>query len=144
VRARIASAGTQALANAGFERGRLDGWNGTGDAFATWQRPDGSWELTTYVDPAGDAVTGTLAQTFTVPANASELRCVLRGGTESIRLVRAGEVVRESRGPGTNDADRLVRWRIEEYRGEMLTIEIVDASKAPWGFLTVRGIELVP
>lgn len=144
VRARAPSASAKPLVNACFERGRLDGWKATGDAFATWQRRDGSWELTTYVDPAGDAATGSLSQTINVPANVSELRCVLSGGTESIRLVREGEVVRESRGPGANDAERLVRWRIQDYRGESLTIEIVDESTQPWGFLTVRAIELLP
>lgn len=140
---RVASAGTKKFVNARFDNGRLEGWKADGDTFATAQRADGAWELTTYVKPAGDATTGVLAQEFTVPAGANELRCTLRGGTESIRLVRDGEVVRESRGPRTNDVDRAVRWRIDDYRGETLRFEIVDESKARWGFVTVRGIEIV-
>lgn len=127
----------------GFEQRAFGGWRASGDAFAPVQRADGEWELTTYVPPSGDAVTGRLVQAIALDASARELRCFLRGGTESIRLSRDGEVLRESRGPRKNDGDLEVRWNVEEFRGENLLFEIVDDSKARWGFVTVRGIEIV-
>jgi hypothetical protein len=143
-RADVRPASTKKLAHARFEGGSLEGWKSAGDAFQVAQGSDGEWELCTYVKPAGDAVRGRLSQEFSVPAGAEELRLRLRGGTESVRLTRAGEVLRESRGPRTNDADRLVRWQLAELRGQTLELEIVDDSTAPWGFVSVRGIELLP
>lgn len=140
----VANTSVRSLVNAGFEGGGIGGWTSTGDVFTTAQLDTGQWELTTYVKPAGDATTGVLAQEFTVPAKAERLECTLRGGTESIRLVRDGEVVRESRGPRRNDVWRKVSWRIDEFRGESVRFEIVDASKDPWGFVTVTGIAIVP
>lgn len=131
------------LQNATFERETFDGWTAEGDSFALVRRADGSVELTTYVKPLGDAVRGRLAQEFTVPQDAVALRGLVHGGTESIRLVRGDEVLRATRGPRTNDRELELRWNLELLRGETVRLEIVDGSTAPWGFVTVRGLELL-
>lgn len=133
----------RALVNADFARGALDGWSSVGDAFALTRRGDGAWELTTHVKPLGDAVRGRLFQEFTVPADARYLRGHLKGGTESVRLLRGDEVLRETRGPRTNDREIELRWTIEPFRGESLRLEVLDDSTERWGFVTVRGLELV-
>jgi hypothetical protein len=140
--ARPRAAGGRELLNPRFEGGRLDGWTAEGDAFAVTRRVDGEWEVCTHAEPKRDAVRGRLWQEFRVPADARELRCTLRGGTESVRLVREGNVLRETRGPRTNDADVLVRWSIEDYRGLDVRVEISDDSGERWGFVTARGFEL--
>ncbi|MBI5363787.1 MAG: DUF4185 domain-containing protein [Planctomycetes bacterium] len=133
----------RALVNADFAKGALDGWSSAGDAFALARRGDGAWELTTYVKPLGDAVRGRLFQEFTVPADARFLRGLVKGGTESVRLLRGDAVLRETRGPRTNDREVELRWTIEPFRGETLRLEVLDDSTERWGFVTVRGFELV-
>lgn len=131
------------LRNLSFAGGKLSGWQQEGDAFVCQQRPDPTWSLCTYVAPAGDAVRGRLWQEFTVPALAKELRGFVSGGTESLRLVRGDEVLRSTRGPRSNDVEVLVRWRLDDLRGQRLRLEVVDDSTARWGFVTVRGLELI-
>lgn len=140
---KLHAASSKELQNPRFENGSLEHWTAEGDAFTTARGADGVSELSTFVEPKRDSVRGKLWQGFCVPLDARELRCVLRGGTESVRLTREGEILRESRGPRSNDVTREVRWSIDEYRGQVLHVEIVDESTAPWGFVTVRGLELV-
>ncbi|MBK7876041.1 MAG: DUF4185 domain-containing protein [Planctomycetes bacterium] len=140
-RVRTPSAGSS-LANADFATGTLERWTAEGDAFALARRPDGAWELTTYVKPLGDAVRGRLHQEFTVPRDARLLRGFVKGGTESVRLMRGDEVLRETRGPRTNDRELELRWMLEPYRGERLRLEVRDDSTDRWGFVTVRGLAL--
>jgi hypothetical protein len=70
----------QELRNLEFADGKLTGWQHDGDAFATSKRDDGSWLVTTYAKPRGDAVRGRLWQDFTVAPNARELRGFVHGG----------------------------------------------------------------
>lgn len=130
------------LANARFEHA-TKGWTSSGDAFAVVKREDGSFELCTYVPPRKDAVQGALGQDFVVPSDAKELTFLVHGGTQSVRLVHEGDVVRETRGPRTNDVELRARWNLEALRGERVRLEIVDTSSEPWGFVTVRAFELV-
>lgn len=130
------------LVNGDFASGDTRGWTSDGDSFAVALRADGTRELTTYVKPAGDAVQGRLSQEFTVPNDALELRAFVKGGSESVRLVRGDEILRETRGRKTNDVETQLRWTLQEFRGERLRIEIADASKDRWGFVTVRAFEI--
>jgi hypothetical protein len=136
------AAAPKKLANSDFTSGDTREWTSEGDAFTVATRADGSREVTTYVKPQGDGVRGRLWQDFTVPSGARELRCFVKGGSESVRLLRGGEVLRESRGRRTNDVETQVRWSIERYSGERLRVEILDDSTDRWGFVTVRGLEL--
>lgn len=132
----------RAIVNLDFADMTLDGWTSEGDAFALARRSDGKMELTTYVKPRGDVIRGRLYQEFRVPLSASILRGFVKGGTESVRLMRGDEVLRESRGPRTNDREVELRWTLDPYRGEDLRLEVLDDSTAPWGFVTVRGLAI--
>ena len=46
----------------------------------------------------------------TVPRDARFLRGFVKGGTESVRLLRGEEVLRATRGPRTNDREVELRW----------------------------------
>jgi hypothetical protein len=133
----------QELRNLEFAGGRLTGWQHEGEAFATSKRDDGSWLVTTYAKPRGDAVRGRLWQDFTVAQSQRELRGFVHGGTESVQLWRGDELLRCTRGRRTNDVETEFRWRLEEYRGELLRLVIADDSTAPWGFISVRGLSVI-
>lgn len=136
-------AAAKELVNADFASGDTRGWKSEGEPFTVALGVDGSRELTTYVKPLGDATRGRLSQEFTVPAEASELRFLIKGGSESVRLWRGDELLRETRGRKTNDVETQARWTIDEFRGQRLRVEITDDSSARWGFVTVRKLELV-
>ncbi len=136
-------AATKDLVNADFASGDTRGWRSEGETFAIALCADGSRELTTYVKPLGDATRGSLSQEFTVPAEASELRFLIKGGSESVRLWRGDELLRETRGRKTNDVETQARWTIDDFRGQRVRVEIADESSARWGFVTVRKFELV-
>lgn len=129
--------------NLGFANGSLEGWRQEGDRFATARRDDGSWFVCTYVAPGGDAVKGRIWQEFTVPPAAKELRGFVWGGSETVELWRGDERVRCTRGRRTNDRETPLRWNLEALRGARVRLQIADESVAPWGFVSVRGLDLV-
>lgn len=129
--------------NLDFAGGKLDGWQQEGDAFATARRADGTFLLTTWVAPHGDRVRGRLWQDFVVPASARELRAFVHGGTEAVQLWRSGELLRSTRGRRTNHVETALRWSIDDLRGQAVRLVIADDSTAPWGFVSVRGLQLV-
>ncbi|HZN40629.1 MAG TPA: DUF4185 domain-containing protein [Planctomycetota bacterium] len=131
------------LRNLEFAGGRITGWQQEGETFATAKRADGSWLVTTYVKPSGDAVRGRLWQDFTVAPNARELRGFVHGGSEAVQLWRGDELLRCTRGRRTNDVETEFRWTLEEYRGEALRLVIADDSTAAWGFVSVRGLAVI-
>ncbi|HEX5052664.1 MAG TPA: DUF4185 domain-containing protein [Planctomycetota bacterium] len=142
-RAAPAAKAGRKLTNEDFAKGALTGWHAEGDAFATVRRDDGAWYLCTYTEARGDAARGRLWQDFTVPPAARELRGFVFGGSEAVQLWRGDELLRSTRGRRTNDVETAFRWTIDEYRGELLRLVVVDDSTARWGFVSVRGIELV-
>ncbi|HEX6812822.1 MAG TPA: DUF4185 domain-containing protein [Planctomycetota bacterium] len=131
------------LRNLDFADGKLAGWRHEGESFTTARRIDGSWILSTFVPPRGDAVRGRLWQDFTVAENLRELRGFVHGGSESVQLWRGDELLRCTRGRRTNDVETAFHWQLEEYRGESLRLVIADDSTAPWGFVSVRGLSVV-
>lgn len=130
--------------NLAFAGGKLDGWQQQGDAFATVARDDGTHFVCTYVAPRGDAVQGRLWQEFTVPPEAKELRGVVFGGSEAVQLWCGDELVRSTRGRRSNEVDVPFRWRLDALRGKTVRLQIVDGSTGRWGFVSVRGLQLVP
>lgn len=129
--------------NLAFRDGKTTGWDAMGDAFALGQHRDGSWFVCTYVEPRGDAVAGRLAQEFVVPNGANELRGIVWGGDEALQLWRGDELVRCTRGARSNAREVPFRWRLDDLRGQRVRLVIADESAAPWGFVSVRGLELV-
>ncbi len=129
--------------NLTFAAGKATGWHAHGDAFTFAQRPDGTWFVCTYVAPRGDAVTGRLEQEFVVPPAARELRGVVFGGSEAVQLWRGDELLRSTRGRRSNEVDVPFRWRLDDLRGQRVRLVIADAATGRWGFVSVRGLELV-
>lgn len=129
--------------NLTFADGTLRGWQQEGDTLAVVARDDGSHFVCTFVPPRGDAVQGRIWQEFTVPATARELRGCVWGGGEAVQLWCGDELLRSTRGRRSNDRETPFRWTLEEFRGRSVRLQIVDRSSAPWGFVSVRGLELV-
>lgn len=135
--------GRSVAPNLAFPNGSLNGWQQQGDRFTSGRRDDGSWFVCSYVAPKGDAVQGRIWREFDVPATATELRGFVLGGTETVELWCGDDRVRCTRGPRTNDRETAFRWNLEGLRGATVRLQIADGSSAPWGFVTVHGLELV-
>jgi hypothetical protein len=123
----------------------LDAWHteGGGNAFRT-QTEGKETTLTTW-GKNGERDTGRLYQCFRVPTDARELRFTLSGGADTsklrVALWQGGRLYR--RMTARNDrAPFRVRWDIAPLRGEVVTLEVVDESTAPWGFISVARFEL--
>jgi hypothetical protein len=133
------------LTNGDFAAG-LDGWHAEagGDSFRVLA--DGNGKVLTTAGGKKDADTGRLFQCFAVPADATELRFSLRGGADigktHVALWHGDRLYRRM---GGRDGDRpfRVRWDVKPLRGEVVTLEVVDGSTAPGGFIAVQGFELV-
>lgn len=130
-----------ALVNGSFAAG-LSGWQASGDAFVTFTGADGKPRLTTFVSPAGDAVVGKLWQDFTVDAATSLLKFTIHGGDAEVQLWRGADKVRATRGRRANTPETAVEWRLEEFRGQSVRLQIDDALSGAWGFVGVSGFEL--
>jgi Domain of unknown function (DUF4185) len=134
------------LDNPNFEHG-LQGWQGLGDTFVTFQGQDGRWRMTTFTPAKGDAATGALFQDFTADANTKALRFLVHGGNGTVRLHRGPEIVRETRGRSghapQNSPDTVVCWNLADYAGETLRVAIFDGNTDPWGFIGVTGFEFL-
>jgi hypothetical protein len=120
----------------------LDRWVGTGAPFVFFDHLGARWISTYNASAGGDNVMGAIWYDLTFDAAASELHFFVHGGHGAVKLFHNGEVVRETRGPETNDFDREVRWFISEFRGETTRIVIEDTVTNPWGFISVSPIEL--
>lgn len=133
------------LTNGDFRDG-LTGWQADGGAasFRTFAR-GGERALSTF-GRKKDADTGRLSQCFQVPEDARELRFFLHGGCDRRRLHvtlwRGPELWRQMTGRQDNTPFE-VRWDVRSLRGEIVTLEVVDESTAPWGFLGAHGFVLV-
>jgi hypothetical protein len=132
------------LTNGNFAAG-LDGWQAEGGAggFRTFAQGE-EMALTTYGQNK-EADTGRLYQCFKVPADATELRFALHGGADSentyVALWEGRRLHRRMTGRNDNTPFR-VAWDVVPLRGKVVTLEIVDNSKAPWGFVGVEGFTL--
>jgi|GEM_PF-203169 len=161
-----ALASKRSLANGNFANGALTkgndakgdgangltGWTLDGGAAAfrlftppaRADRPD-ERALTTF-GTGRDADQGRVHQSFVVPQDATSLRLFVHGGADAravaVRLWRGTTLWRWTSGRDDNDPFE-VRWDVAPLRGECVTLEIVDQSTAPWGFIGVHGIELI-
>jgi|GEM_PF-5939591 len=93
-----------------------------------------------------ESKTGRLYQCFKVPMDATELRFSPHGGADSqatyVALWNGPQHFRRT--AGRNDHIPVdVAWNIESLRGQVVTLEVVDQSTAPWGFIGVHGFELL-
>ncbi len=128
---------TSALVNPSFATGDFSGWQTSGDAFVVFPY-NGTNAVSTYTPGKADAATGTLSQAFVVGETTTALEFRIHGGDGRVSLWRGNDRVRSSRARRNNDVETLVRWNLEEYRGETLRIVIEDDLTAPWGFVSAR------
>jgi len=133
------------LTNGDFTAG-LDGWQTEGEAklFQTFIQ-ENTTALTTF-GRKKEAGTGRLYQCFKVPADGTELKFLLHGGVDVqktyVALWQGGQLYRKMTARNDNMPFR-VRWDVTSLRGEVVTLEIVDESTAPWGFIGVQEFSLV-
>lgn len=125
----------------------LSGW--TRDAGAMKFRSFATTGQQTALTTAGtpiDESTGRIYQCFKVPADATELRFFLHGGADIqctyVALWNGKDEVRRAAGRNDN-APFHVAWNIESLRGRVVTLEIIDQSTSPWGFIGVHGFEVL-
>lgn len=152
----------QPLTNPQFEgTDPLRGWSLSGGPFVTVDMC-GSRYLSTY-GPLGGATLGSMQQTFVPGPHTTKVCASILGGsfntpqfksTEpnvSLRLIRDGVVVRESR-PKSNNSDprlcsvpsdlpRLVAWDLTEFVGESVTLEIHDNRQDALGFMLISALQ---
>jgi hypothetical protein len=133
------------LTNGDFRAG-LDGWQLEGKAagfriFRLEKEP----ALSTYGSNK-DADTGRVYQCFKVPADGSALRFYLHGGSDGERVYVAlwrGERPWRRMTARNDNTPFEVRWDVRPLRGEVVTLEVVDRSTRPWGFIGVHGFALL-
>jgi hypothetical protein len=134
----------RALTNGNFADG-LDGWQAEGGAggFRTFAR--GRVMALTTCGKNKEADTGRLYQCFKVPADATQLRFALHGGANSqetyVALWEGRRLHRRMTGRNDN-TPFVVAWDLVPLRGKVVTLEIVDESKGPWGFIGIEGFTL--
>ena len=131
----------QALGTPGFE-----GWKLEGGARSFRTFPRGSDVGLSTFGTNRDADTGRISQCFQVSAEAKELRFTLHGGYDARKTYVAlwhGEDLWRRMTARNNNTPFQVRWDLSALRGEVVTLEIVDESTKPWGFLGVQGFAVV-
>lgn len=128
--------------NGDFATGDLTGWQSSGDAFAVFVGPDGAHRVTSSTPAKGDAAMGTLSQTFVIDAATVELSFLIHGGDGRVTLRRGADIVRSSHARRSNEIETTVRWNLEEYRGESVTLTLEDDLSGTWGFIGARGFVL--
>lgn len=139
-----------ALVNGDFSQG-FRGWSLTGDAAKFLIGVDAKLNrrfVTTWVnadDGNGDRAKGSVAQTFTVPADALALRFWVSGGHAYIRLRdEAGSVLQEVTGIDSNERHVPVSWDLVAHRGRRLTISIDDElDTSGWSFVAALGFDVI-
>lgn len=140
-----------------FEEGSYDGWRVEGDAFSWgpstalngFQTPvagqRGRYFADSFHPTLLDAATGRLTSPpFTLDRSHLGLRI---GGGRSARLavelVVDGEVVRESRGAGTNfELLGPTIWDVDAWRGRSARLRVIDDEPGGWGHIMVDAVEL--
>jgi len=133
------------LTNGDFHDG-LAGWQTEGKAKSFRTFTLGKDTALTTFGKNKEADTGRLYQCFQVPAAAAELRFALQGGADAqkvyVALWHQDRLYRKMTARNDNTPFR-VQWDVKPLRGEVVTLEIVDQSSAPWGFIGVQGFALV-
>lgn len=129
------------LENASFTTG-LDGWTVEGDAFRVVREND-----RVLVTSSGrDAARGRIFQSFLVGKDDRILAFLVSGGNDPertcVRLKRDYRVLRSVCGHGRADRGAEVGWSLERYRGEVLTLEILDDAAGPGGFIAAEGFAI--
>jgi hypothetical protein len=130
----------RSLVNGNFVAG-LNGWRLRGGA-RLFRRFGGAggMGLTTFGEN-GDADTGRISQCFQVPIDADELRFNLSGGSDARRTYVAlwhGAKLWRWMTARNDNTPFQVRWDVSSLRGEAVTLEVVDESINPWGFIGVQ------
>jgi len=131
----------RSLVNGDFAVG-LDGWRLKGGARSFRRFGQGDDVSLTTFGSHGDADTGRLSQCFQVPSDADELRFTLHGGSDARKTYVAlwhGENLWRWMTARNDNTPFQVRWDVSPLRGEVVTLEVVDESTEPWGFLGVQG-----
>lgn len=131
------------LTNGDFSDG-LQGWTVEGGGgFGVYSTPTGS-AFTTY-GAHHDADTGRLYQCFKVPDDAVSLNFSLQGGADAERRYVAlwqRDRVWEHATARNDNTFFSLQWDLKPLRGEIVTLEIVDHSRGPFGFITARDFSI--
>lgn len=147
---------TLALPNHTFEASSFEGWQVAGAAFGAGAAPGqpepGQGMITGYRGRSlvnsyrhGDAAEGTL-RSAPFPLVAPRLGVLVGGGRGpgvGVRLLVAGETVREASGANT---ERLTRheWDVSEWRGQPAVVEVYDHARGGWGHILVDDLQPLP
>ena len=145
--------------NLDFEKGSLEDWTATGDAFAgqpirgdavNARRPDmkseheGEYWIGTY-EKSGDKSTGTLTSAPFVADKPFASYLVGGGADNSIRVelvdVQSDKVIHRSSGR-TSENMRQVVVDLASSQGKELLVRLVDEGKGVWGHLNFDGFRL--
>jgi hypothetical protein len=144
LQAAAAAKTSRTLRNGDFLAG-LDGWQIERGAGSFRTIPVGKETALTTCGPGKETDTGRIYQCFQVPHEASELAFFLHGGSDSQRVyVALWQGIRLCRRMTARDSNTPfeVRWDVRPLRGQVVTLEIVDESTEPWGFLGAHGFTL--
>ncbi len=133
------------LINEDFGAG-LDGWQVEGGAKEFVRFIEKSETVLTTHGKQKNADTGRLYQCFQVPNDATDLLLTLHGGgdLQAVHLALWDGPLLYRRVAAGNDHSKVpVQWNLVPLRGRVVTLEIVDRSTSPWGFIGVQGISLL-
>ena len=135
---------SRAIANTDFRAG-MDGWILEGGASGFRLFDLGNDRAITTFGEKKDADSGRMFQCFKVSATARELTFQLHGGASlktHVALWRGERLWRRMSARDDNTAFRA-SWDVSKLRGQVVTLEIVDESSSPWGFIGVHGITIL-
>jgi Domain of unknown function (DUF4185) len=62
---------------------------------------------------------------------------------QAVKAGAAGRVVEAVSGPDSNDGGVPIKWSLDRFAGEDVTILIVDHLAEPWGFVSLSEVEIV-
>ncbi|MBK1882806.1 glycoside hydrolase family 32 protein [Luteolibacter pohnpeiensis] len=149
--------GAEDLVVADFENDTFGDWKATGDAFGKGPASgalDGQMKVDGFEGKSfassfhgRDGSTGKLkSKPFKIER--SNLNFLIGGGgfpeKTCINLISKGKVVRTATGPNQKPggSERLAweTWDVSEFKGEMVTLEIVDAQTGTWGHISIDQI----
>jgi tetratricopeptide (TPR) repeat protein len=132
------------LKNGDFSAG-LHGWTVEGSgAFGVYSTPTGP-AFTTY-GAHQDADTGRIYQCFKVPEDATALRFQMFGGSDEKKRYVAlwqEELVWQHATAHNDNTPFEVQWDLTPLRGEVVTLEIVDHDREPYGFISAQHFLIV-
>lgn len=145
VPARAGSPGASSpLINGDFGAGDLAGWTVEGDGFYLMKDGEGGYRLTSRWTEAGDGkgAEGRVWQEFRVDPDATHLSFQIFEGQGAVKLLKDGEVLRRTFGPGASKGGMRARWNLTPLRGELLRLIIEDKYLDMRGFITLDGFKI--